>query len=279
MNSTLQITILVNNKASSNLEPEHGFSAWIEAFGNNILFDTGQGQALTCNAQLLGISLEKTDHLVLSHGHYDHGGGIARVMQSAHSSIIHLHPEAVIPRYSVSPTGGCRSIGLPRKVIRFLSMLADNRLQWTPRARLIEPSIGLTGPIPATNYFEVPQDCFYTDPEGKSEDLIPDDQALWINTDKGLIICVGCAHAGIINTIRHVIDITGQNSIRAVIGGFHLNRTEASSLYITVDQLASFRPDLIAPCHCTGEYACSLIREKLGKAYLECLAGERIVFE
>lgn len=257
--------------------PEHGFSAWIQAFGINILFDTGQGAALPGNARKLGIPVDEARHLVLSHGHYDHGGGIAWAMKQADSAIIHLHPGAVIPRYSIESPGKHRAIGLPAKAIRFLNTVPEHRISWTSRAVKIGPGIGVTGPIPRINSYEMPGNAFYTDPAGKSKDMILDDQALWIKTDQGLVVCSGCAHSGIINTIEHIMNISGQTRIRAVAGGFHLINADRSRIKKTITALEKLSPELIAQCHCTGETACRLIRDAFKSNYHSCKAGSTIL--
>ena len=112
----IRITVLVDDEAGEGLLPEHGLSLWIETGGKHILFDTGQGNALVENARRLGVPLEETDIVVLSHGHYDHSGGLANVLTIAPRAKILLHPGATIARYSLpavtaipSKTGGASS--------------------------------------------------------------------------------------------------------------------------------------------------------------------------
>jgi 7,8-dihydropterin-6-yl-methyl-4-(beta-D-ribofuranosyl)aminobenzene 5'-phosphate synthase len=276
MTSKLGITIVADNKAQNGLDPEHGFSAWIEAFDSLILLDTGQGLSLAGNAHKLGISLDETRHLVLSHGHYDHGGGIAGVMKMADQAVIHLHPGSVIPRYSLNNSEKPRSIGLPRNVIRFLGGLPAERTHWVSGPQYILQGVGLTGRIPRKTSFEDTGGRFFTDIQGASKDLLPDDQALWIDTPRGLVVCVGCAHAGIINTLNYIQEITKKTRIRAVIGGFHLINASRSRLEETVRELEKFSPELIAPCHCTGDEASALIKETFKTAFIPCAAGTTI---
>ena len=95
----IAITILVDNQAGPGLTTEHGFSLWIEADGRHILFDTGQGPALPMNARTIGVDLRKTDLLVLSHGHYDHTGGMPHFLHVATNPHGYFHPGVVLPRY------------------------------------------------------------------------------------------------------------------------------------------------------------------------------------
>lgn len=276
MTSKIRITIVADNNAQIGLDPEHGFSAWIEAFDSLILLDTGQGLSLAGNAFKLGIALDKTRHLVLSHGHYDHGGCIPGVMRLADQAIIHLHPGAVIPRYSLNSNERPRSVGLPGKVLRFLSGLPEPRIHWVTGPQRIMQSVGLTGRIPRKTTFEDTGGRFFTDAQGTSKDLLPDDQALWIDTPKGLVVFVGCAHAGIINTLNYIREITDKTRIRAVIGGFHLINASQSRLDETMNHLKEFSPDIIAPCHCTGQEALALFKDNFKNAFLPAGAGTKI---
>lgn len=273
MNDSVKITILADNKAETNLDPEHGFSAWIEASGICILFDTGQGGSLAGNALKLGIDLAGTDHLVLSHGHYDHGGGIVQVLKQAPESKIHLHPGAVVRRFALDRHGRSRDVGLPRDAVSFLAGLPKKRIHWTTGKELIGHDIGLTGPIPRQNPHEDTGGLFFTDQKGNSRDLLPDDQALWIETPGGLAVIAGCAHSGIINTLDHVMAITRKTKIWAVVGGFHLMNASHSRMEETLNQLRKISPDIFAPCHCTGEKALELIREEFNPGFMPCHAG------
>ena len=273
MNHSVKITILADNKAEKNLDPEHGFSAWIEASGICILFDTGQGTALAGNALKLGIDLDGTDHLVLSHGHYDHGGGIVQVLRQAPESKVHLHPGAVIPRFVLDRQGRARAVGLSRDTVRFLAGLPENRIHWTTGKELLSPDIGLTGSIPRLNPHEDTGGPFFTDQKGNSRDFLPDDQAIWIEAPEGLAVITGCAHSGIINTLNHVMAITGKTKIWTVVGGFHLMNASHSRMEETLNQLRKISPDIIAPCHCTGEKALELIREEFNPGFMPCHAG------
>jgi 7,8-dihydropterin-6-yl-methyl-4-(beta-D-ribofuranosyl)aminobenzene 5'-phosphate synthase len=108
----LRITILVDNKANDGLLAEHGFSVWVEVAGRRLMFDTGQGPALAGNPGKLGVALHAADTLVLSHGHYDHTGGVSLVIESAPSVHIFCHPAATTPRCSIH-NGAARPIGMP----------------------------------------------------------------------------------------------------------------------------------------------------------------------
>ncbi len=271
-----RITILVDNKAGSGLVAEHGFSLWIETAGKHLLFDTGQGAAIAKNAATLEIDLGATDILVLSHGHYDHTGGVPTCLRTTGTVELYCHPGAVIPRYSVR-SGISKSIQMPHDVMQVIDKLPAKRVHWVQHSLLLTDNIGLTGPIPHQTDDEYTKEPFFLDPKGQRPDPIDDDMALWIKTKTGLIICVGCAHAGLENTLRYVQELNKGMRIRAVIGGFHLMNAGEQQLTHTVAALRLLAPEQIIPCHCTGEPA----TEQLSAAFTEacCPGAAGMVFD
>ncbi len=262
-NSKVKITILVDNFAGDGLVSEHGLSFWIETEDKHILFDTGQGGALKNNAHALDIDLGKTDMLVLSHGHYDHTGGIPDVLQMARNVKLYGHPGIIQPRYSMS-NEEVKSIKMPRESMVAIDKLPREQLHWVRQPVLLSNTIGITGPIPRETSFEDPGGPFYLDPRGKNADFIDDDLALWIRKDDGLIVCVGCAHSGLVNTLKHIRYLNPGLRIRGIIGGFHLLNASRQRLDETIIALHVFESDSVIPCHCTGDVAVTLLREVLG---------------
>jgi len=252
--SPIDITILVDNQAGPGLTNEHGLSLWIETAGRHILFDTGQGPALPLNARALGVDLCETDILVLSHGHYDHSGGMPHVLHTAPNAQIYCHPGVVQPRYS-QRNGSSRAIQMPSESMAALDRLPDKHLHWTSEAIMLSENMGLTGPIPRQTSFEDTGGPFYLDPEARHVDPIEDDLALWVKTDEGLVVVVGCCHAGIVNTLDHVRRLSGTSRIRAVIGGLHLLNADRQRLDQTLAALKILSIETVIPCHCTGDRA------------------------
>lgn len=259
----IKITILVDNQAKAGLIAEHGFALWIETADRRILFDTGQGRVCEKNGATLGIDLATTDALVLSHGHYDHTGGIPRCLNLAGKAELYCHPGAVLPRYSVRDNMA-RSLQMPRESMRAIDTLPAERVHWVQHSLLLNETIGLTGPIPRETDFEDTGGPFFLDPKGQRPDPLDDDLALWIRTGQGLIVCVGCAHSGLINTLHHIQRLNGGIRIRAVIGGFHLLNAGRHRLDRTVSTLRQFAPDSLIPCHCTGKEAANAFQNALG---------------
>jgi len=268
----LKITIMVDNQAGDGLAAEHGLSLWIDAGATRIVFDTGQGAALAGNAGKLGIGLEQADILVLSHGHYDHTGGIPLVLQSARKTQLYCHAGVVQPRYAMR-NGTAKTIRMPRDSMAAIDKLPEENLHWTSRARLVARGIGLTGPIPRETDYEDPGGPFFLDRQGRRADPIDDDLALWMPTAQGLVVCVGCCHAGIVNTLNHVFRLSGTNRLRALIGGFHLLDAGEERLEQTVAALRSCAPELVVPCHCTGEKAMQMLTSALDNRVVPGRAG------
>lgn len=262
MTQRAELTVLVDNQAGPGCMPEHGFALWIETKDRRILLDTGQGEALAGNALALGMDLGRLNTLVLSHGHYDHTGAVPLVLATALEVNVHAHAGVTEPRYSVR-AGEARDIRMPAASVRALYRLPLFRMHWASGPVSLGEGLGLTGAIPRRTDFEDTGGPFFLDPEGQRPDLLEDDQALWIATEAGLVVCLGCCHSGLINTLTYVREITGENRIHAVIGGLHLNAASPERLEKTVNALRESRPDMLVPCHCTGEAAATYLRENL----------------
>jgi 7,8-dihydropterin-6-yl-methyl-4-(beta-D-ribofuranosyl)aminobenzene 5'-phosphate synthase len=273
MPDQLTITILVDNRAGEGLIAEHGLSMWIEYQGMHFLFDTGQSTALRHNSHILGIDLRKTDVMVLSHGHYDHTGGIPYILDLADHAEVYCHPGMSKRRYSVR-NGIVKSIGIPDKSLVLLEKYPAGKLHWITEHTMLSNRIGLTGAIPRESTFEDTGGLFYLDRKAQQKDLIEDDQALWFDTAQGLVVCIGCGHAGIINTLYYVCNLTGRFDIYAVIGGFHLNNASTERLKKTAAALKLFSLKNIVPCHCTGEHATRFLMQYVGKSVLHSQAGQ-----
>ena len=269
--------ILVDNLAGEGLIAEHGLSVWIEAGGRRILFDTGQGDALEANARTLGVDLGETDILVLSHGHYDHTGGVSGVLARAPGAEVFCHPAAVQPRYSLRG-GRPKAVHMPEEDKRALEGLPAQRLHFVSRPVWLAGHIGLTGFIPRETDYEDTGGAFYLDPAGKHVDPIEDDMALWIHTPFGLVVLLGCSHAGLVNTLNHVKRLSGISTVYAVIGGFHLVHSDENRLRQTINALRLMQPCMIAACHCTGEPFVHMLRDVFGSRLLSCRSGMRYGF-
>jgi 7,8-dihydropterin-6-yl-methyl-4-(beta-D-ribofuranosyl)aminobenzene 5'-phosphate synthase len=264
MRTDVQITVLVDDEAGKGLAREHGFSLWIEADGKRILFDTGQGGVLLGNAEKLGIGLSETDVVVLSHGHYDHTDGLPGVVALATEARVVVHQDALVTRYSIRSSGPPKAVGMSSETRAALKGLPVGRITWSAQQVMVTPSMGVTGTIARATSFEDTGGPFFLDAHGRTADPIMDDQALWIDTGEGVVVCVGCCHAGLINTLHAVQRASGTARIRAVVGGFHLLSASERRLGRTLDALRSIGPEMLVPCHCTGQEAIGQLQEAFG---------------
>lgn len=274
---SLSLSIVVDDRALSGLTPEHGFALWLESEDVHILFDSGQGAVLEQNCTELGISLPDVDMLVLSHGHYDHSGGIPLVRERAPACHFYCGMEAMQSRYNVQQ-GQARAIHIPARAKSVLNNLPREQMHWVQGPVRLAPGIGVTGPIPRETAYEDAGGPFFFDEQGEHPDAVHEDQAIWINTGQGLVVCVACCHAGLINTLWYIRRLTGDVPIRAVVGGLHLLRADHTRLERTLEDLQPMLPEILVPCHCSGEEACAFFETMLGARVTRGAAGMRFAF-
>lgn len=268
----VKVTIVVDNVSLNELKTEHGLSLYLETPKSRVLFDTGQGSTVVENAEALNIDLTRLNMLVLSHGHYDHTGGVADVLRLAKKAKLYSHPGIIHPRYSIRHEVA-KTIQLPEKSLAAISKLSNERLHWIQQPVRLNDQFGLTGPIDRLTNFEGTGGPFFLDPNGIRADIVHDDLALWVQTKKGLVICVGCAHAGIINTLWQIQNQNFGQKFYAVIGGLHLNQACSKQLALTMDALKKLDAKLYVPCHCTGVHATTELQRHFGARVTPGAAG------
>jgi 7,8-dihydropterin-6-yl-methyl-4-(beta-D-ribofuranosyl)aminobenzene 5'-phosphate synthase len=275
---TKRITILVDDRSiDTALVAEHGFSLWIEGDGVRILFDAGQSDACIHNAKAWGIDPARATHLILSHGHYDHTGAVGHLLEHNPAMRVVCHAGVFAPRYSRQADGVMKPVGLSSESLATLHAKFDS-IHWLCSPQSVSPAIGVTGPVPRHSPYEDAGGDFFLDPRAARPDEIIDDASLWLHTPEGMIIVTGCCHAGLINTVGYIQEITGVNRIRAIIGGFHLLHASPERIEKTIAMLSVLACERIIPCHCTGDYAIGAMRAKVGACVIPGAAGMSFCF-
>ena len=255
---------------------EHGFSMFIRVlFGRktvSILFDTGiSADGIVENAKRMGLELNEVEYVVLSHGHYDHFGGLVSALKTINKANLPLivHEDMLKTRGNTSSNGTIRTY--PEFPTR--EQLSSAQLINTKQPYLIgNGMILVTGEIPRETSFEKGflQHRTLIDGIWQPDPLILDDRAIVLHVKgKGLVVISGCAHAGIINTIAYSQRITGEKNVYAVMGGFHLaGKDFEKRIQPSIKELIRISPKLIVPSHCTGWRAMSAIAAALPEAFV-----------
>jgi 7,8-dihydropterin-6-yl-methyl-4-(beta-D-ribofuranosyl)aminobenzene 5'-phosphate synthase len=275
---TTRLTILCENSAGVpfGVIGEHGFSCFIETAEGNYLFDTGQGFGIIRNSLALNKDLKNIKAIMVSHGHYDHTGGLPAVLQLKGETEIFAHPDIFSDRTWV--TGGrAHFVGIPYRRSYLESLGA--RFHLRSDFSQVGPAIFLSGEIPRRNAFEkgdpnmtaLLQDGGIIHP-----DPLKDDLSLIIDTEKGLVLVLGCAHAGMINIIEHALEKTGRDRIFAIIGGTHLGFSSDEQFEETLRVMDTYKIEHLGVSHCTGLPKAAMLHARLGKKFFFGTVGSSL---
>jgi len=260
----MRITILTENLAYRNgLVAEHGLSFLVEDEGFSVLFDTGQSDVFLRNAKTLGIDLGTVNALVLSHGHYDHSGGLAHFCAANSGAKIYVGPGFFTPKFN--KTG--KAIGAvlpPGNEHRFVEVHGTVE---------IAPSLHIVGDVPilddSDTHFE---GLFVQKGTSKEEDRFSEEQFLCKVRGDSLIVVSGCNHRGITNVAAEA-ETRFSRPIKFLLGGFHLKDTETALAKKILGTLALRDISLLGACHCTGVEKYPLVRDAFGTRAFYAHAG------
>jgi 7,8-dihydropterin-6-yl-methyl-4-(beta-D-ribofuranosyl)aminobenzene 5'-phosphate synthase len=266
---------------------EHGFSALITVVaGDNprsVLFDFGfseHGSAF--NADALGLDLSNVETLVLSHGHMDHFGGLLPLVERIGKKRIELvlHPTAFRQQRYVQAAEGLK-LFLPSLNREKLENAGIMPVESKDPYSLLDGRLLFLGQIPQRTDFETGDPRLHYDELGTShQDHLEDDTAVVAHVkEKGLVILSGCAHAGIVNTVKYAQALTGVDRVYAVMGGFHLTgAVNAPAVEPTIAALKELNPQYIVPTHCTGRQAAMRIEKEMPEKFLLNMSGTKMIF-
>jgi len=264
-----RLTILCENSVGMpfGVIGEHGFACYVETEKGNYLFDTGQGFGIIRNALTLNKDLREIRAMMISHGHYDHTGGIPEVLKIKGETDIFGHPDMFLERFAFYQ-GSDRFIGIPYRRSYLEKLGASFRLgtEWAE----VGPGVCLTGEIPRVTSFEkgdVNMTSYTPEGEKMHPDPLLDDLSMVIDSDKGLILVLGCAHAGMVNIIRHVMEKMRSDRIYAIIGGTHLGFSSDEQFEETLKVIDQYQIERIGVSHCTGLAKASLLHAKLKERF------------
>ena len=257
MNSIATITTLVDNcvehpgKTKPDLLGEQGLSFHIQLEERSYLFDTGTGVTIKENSKQLGIQLEETDAVILSHGHDDHYGGLESILKAGGRPDLILHPHIYNTKYKRGKERQIKDSTFPKSDLQKWGCTLIERCD----TMVLDHTLGIVGPIPMKREPDdhKMKDRLVMNEKGELiQDLMTDEQVLVGKTEKGLLLIVGCTHCGLLNTIEQVQTVTGENRIYGIVGGihqFHLSDPEIREMAHALNHLSVH---YLMLGHCSG---------------------------
>lgn len=272
MAKKLELIILAENTVEKRkLLAEHGLSVYFKYNGQQYLFDTGQGEVLVSNAIKLGIDLSEINTVFLSHGHDDHTGGLNKLLKIKPEIRVFAHSDIFQPKY--------------KKVADSLEFIGTDLDQsdisnFTAAENKIAAAAGIynTGEIPAPKASYINDRYVVENEEGETTDPFDDDTSLYIETESGIVILLGCSHKGVKNIIEEIKASVGDKKIAAVLGGMHLKRSSREEIKELIEYFRELELDLLAPMHCTGRLAAVMFKEALGDTVQLASVGDNFEF-
>jgi 7,8-dihydropterin-6-yl-methyl-4-(beta-D-ribofuranosyl)aminobenzene 5'-phosphate synthase len=277
---SVKATVLVENSVHGNLGAvaEHGWSVWLETPEGNYVFDTGQGNALLRNAEHFGVQLATARGVLLSHHHLDHTGGLLGALGAMRRGVertrvpVYAHPDLFKDSF-LERDGALQFTGLPHTRSALETAGADFVLAtgW----RQIAPGMRMTGEVPRLTTYETGEpNLKHRDASGAVvTDPVRDDQTLVLDTPDGLLVLLGCSHAGLVNILTYIRSQTGVSRFHTIMGGTHLGPAGEEQVEQTLAALRQFDIGRIGVSHCTGPRVTARMASVFGERFFFCNVG------
>lgn len=273
----LKITTLIENKEGDveNLDTEHGISLYIEVNDKKILFDTGQSGNFIKNAKKLGVDLNHIDYVVLSHGHYDHSGGFEKLAREFSTDFeLFIGKGFFNKKYSMM-AGEYMYNG------NFfdISFLEENNINFEyvdeDIKSISEDIMIITNFDRDPRYENINQTMYLKDGENYILDKFTDEISLVIDTDKGLVVVVGCSHPGIVNMLETIKKRLGKD-IYMLVGGTHLIKEDHEKINSVIEYFKDNEIQQIGACHCTGKQGETMLAQQMEEEFISNSTGDSI---
>lgn len=256
-------TLVENTSLSSEFENRHGLSFYLETGTHRMLFDLGQDELFLENARKMDVDIDSVDTVIISHGHYDHGGGLKTFLKQNSQAKVFIRENAFEPHFSHSPAG-YKENGLDP------ALKKESQLIFTDEVQEIDTGLVVFSNVSPKELFSGANKNLYREENHKKiSDDFSHEQNLIICEGEKRILIAGCSHAGIINIKKKAENILGTN-VTHVIAGFHLynpslKKSESDAFIHAVGSRLREEKVMCYTCHCTGAHAYSLLAENLGE--------------
>lgn len=269
------ITLVENTPGKTGCECEHGLSIYIETMKHKILLDTGASDLFLKNAKILDVDLTKVDMMVLSHGHYDHAGGLMEFVNINPSATIYMRPTAVKAYYSMKASGA-KYIGMDERIFSL------PQIKYTNEREILGEQVALFSDVSGRRFWPRGNKTLKVlENQEYRQDDFDHEQSLVIRENEKSVLISGCAHNGILNILDKYHEIYGSYP-DMVITGFHMKSESLSEedkevIRHTAQELSLLKDTVFYSGHCTGEEAYNIMKQIMGEKLQALHSGEQIV--